>query len=433
MPKFKNIISLLKKQRNTYTSSLAEHFFRNEYGKMVVVISRYLGINQIETAEDIVQETLLKAVENWQQNGMPPNPEGWLYTTAKNITLNILKRDKNFQKIINEKRNIDFKSEENLNFSNNYISDEQLRMMLSCCHPTIPENTQIALILKILCGLSIKEIASAYQTSPETINKRLVRGRKQLRENHIDLQGKVDLNTQLPIILKTIYLIFNEGYSPHFKNDIIQFDLCLEAVRICEIIINNPHIPDKTESHALAALIYFNTSRFKARFNKNNEVIDLKHQERNLWDQRLIQRGIHYLNLIMNENKEIISKYFILASISMHHCLATNYNQTNWNEILMLYNLLLNIENSATVKLNRAVIICEAKGVEAGIEALKPLENEINTTNIYLFHATYTDFLVRKNDIENARVHFNEAIKTCKTKRDRNFLEKKFSNLVPIS
>ncbi len=422
----------MKEQKNTYTSSLAEHFFRNEYGKMVVVISRYLGINQIETAEDIVQETLLKAVENWQQNGMPPNPEGWLYTTAKNITLNILKRDKNFQKILTKERNIDFKTEENLNFSDNYISDEQLRMMLSCCHPNIPENTQIALILKILCGFSIKEIANAYQTSTETINKRLVRGRKLLRDNHVGLQANVNINKQLPIILKTIYLIFNEGYSPHFKNDIIQFDLCLEAVRICEIIINNPHIFDKTESHALAALMYFNTSRFKARFNKDNEIIDLKHQERNLWDQRLIQRGIHYLNLIMNGNKETISKYFILASISMHHCLATHYSKTNWNEILMLYDILLNIENSATVKLNRAVIICEVQGIEAGIESLKPLENEINKANTYLFHATYTDFLVRKNDLESARVHFKKAIKTCKNKRDLNFLEKKFSNLVPI-
>lgn len=209
---FTNLLAVIKNEpkQNIRTNELTEHFFRNEYGKMVAVVTKYIGTENVATAEDIVQETLLKAAGYWQLKGIPENPQAWLYTTAKNLTFNMLKR---------KKTETEYKSEladshgpksttEFLTFSPNEIVDEQLKMMFICCQPSISENTQVALILKILCGFSITEIANAFFSNNETINKRLVRGRKQLRKK-FDFGSQPNLNQRLPIVLRTIYLLFN--------------------------------------------------------------------------------------------------------------------------------------------------------------------------------------------------------------------------------
>jgi len=217
---------------------LTEHFFRNEYGKIVAVITKYIGNHNINTAEDIVQETLLKAVEHWQHNGIPENPTAWLYATAKNKILNYLKKDKTHQSYLHYSENLtpeNFKIE----FSEEIINDEQLKIMFSCCQSNLSENTQISLILKILCGFSITEIANAFITSIETINKRLVRGRKELKKSNINLHSKKFVNDNLDTILKTVYLLFNEGYSPTQKETITANDFCLEAIRLATMLTKN--------------------------------------------------------------------------------------------------------------------------------------------------------------------------------------------------
>ncbi len=414
------------------SETLTEHFFRNEYGKIVSVITRYIGADHVETAEDIVQETLLKAVDHWQQNGIPKNPQAWLYTTAKNLTLNILKRKTYTKEYTAQLKHLqqttipldDFHLPEDL------LADEQLKMMFVCCHPSISEHSQIALILKILCGFSISEIAHAFYTTNETINKRLVRGRKQLRENNVNFEIPQNVTSNLSIILKTIYLLFNEGYSPSKKNQIIRFDLCLEAIRLTEILIQSKLIEKKTDCYALLALMYLNASRFKARTNTDNSSIEMEKQDRRLWNKELINNGVHYLNKAIAE--EQVSQYLILATISANHCVAPSFNVTNWDEILSLYDKLILLEDSPITRLNRSVALAEVKGNTQAIKELLLLASNSDIGNYYLFHSTLSEFYKKTKNVVAALKHYNKAISLALNKRDIDFLQKKIKTVVPI-
>ncbi|WP_109300886.1 RNA polymerase sigma factor [Aquimarina sp. AU474] len=421
----------MKNQEDNTPNILTEHFFRNEYGKLVSVITRYLGTHNVETAEDIVQETLLKAVDHWQQNGIPQNPQGWLYTTAKNHTLNILKRNKHqttYKSSLHSEQ-VDNKLKE-FTISNELIDDEQLKMMFVCCHPSISENSQITLILKILCGFSITEIANAFFTTTETINKRLVRGRKQLKEAKISFTIPKEINESLDIVLKTIYLLFNEGYSPSQQNKIIRNDLCLEAIRLVELLANNSAIKQKSKIHALLALMYLNAARFEARV-QNGILIEMHKQNRELWNLSLMNRGIQYLNLTVEDNE--VSEYQILATISGHHCVSPSFENTNWNAILTLYDNLLTLKDTPLIRLNRCIPLAKVKGNKKAITELVNLNNNSDIENHYLYHATLSELYIQEKNIKNAQKHLLDAISKCKNPRDIHLLEKKLKKLVPIS
>lgn len=401
---------------------LIAHFFRNEYGKIVSVISKYVGI---ETAEDIVQESLLAAVEYWQHNGIPPNPSAWLYTVSKNKALNFIRKhtyEKDFQSQIREQEWTA------INFSDEQISDEQIRVMTACCHPSISEETQIALILKILCGFSIAEISAAFYTSNETINKRLVRGRDKLRKNDFYKEPLVDINSKLAVLLKTIYLLFNEGYFPSKKNQVVRKDFCLEAIRLTEIIVSNEKLLRKENANALLALMCFNCSRFEARVNKAGEIIEMELQDRSLWNQELLNKGLSHLKEA--QKNESVSTYLILASISANHSVSQTYEQTNWKEILSLYDVLLMLEDSEIVKLNRLVAFSKVKGSSRAIAELLKLKT---LTSNHLYYATLAELY---KDIENyteAINYYKKAISISTNPRDKQFLTKKLKIVVPIS
>lgn len=415
---------------NKISNELTEHFFRNEYGKIIAVITRYIGNHNIDTAEDIVQETLLKAVEYWQLNGIPENPKAWLYTTAKNKTLNHLKKNKSHIDYILHEEKKPIKDIE-IVFSDEIINDEQLRIMFCCCQSSISEDTQISLILKILCGFSITEIANAFLTSPETINKRLVRGRKELKKHSFSIESIDFVNNNLDTLLKTIYLLFNEGYYPTQKDQITNNDLCLEAIRLTTILINTTIVKNKANTYALLALMYLNVSRFNARIDLNNSIVELENQDRELWSQELINQGINFLNIA----KEIVnpSKYLILATISANHCIAKKYSDTNWNEILELYNTLLLIENSPLIQLNKTVVLSKVYGNKMAIEELLQLNKKSKIGKSHLFHSVLSELYKSEKQMNKAKNSLKIAIKLSKNKRDIQLLEKKLNLLVPIS
>ena len=316
----------MKQIQERQEGTMIAHFFREEYGKMVAVISRYLGPDQMMQSEDIVQEALVKATEIWSQEGIPEHPKGWLYKTLKHLAINWVKRQKHhldYQKeaIQNQQTNApDF------DFSEPAIANEQLRMMFGCCHPTIAKATQITLILKILCGFSRKEIASAFLTSVETINKRLVRGRKKLREHPRSFEDLHPQRESIMGVLEALFLLFNEGYFPTHKNKLLRYDLCLEAIRLGQVLIRHPKVKDKSKAYALLALMYFNAARFDSRMNPLNMLLSMEEQDRQKWDQTLINQGIDYLNCAVEGNQ--VSKYLILATISANHCVAPNFEST---------------------------------------------------------------------------------------------------------
>ncbi|WP_010182327.1 RNA polymerase sigma factor [Aquimarina agarilytica] len=418
---------------NTQKNSrqLTEHFFRNEYGKMVSVITKYIGTGNVQTAEDIVQETLLKAVDYWQHHGIPEKPQAWLYTTAKNLTLNILKRKK-YQSEFNDQKSEQHSEQlENLEISEALISDGQLKMMFVCCHPKISDNSKICLILKILCGFNISEIANSFFTSTETINKRLVRGRKQLRTNNISFELPKDININLPIVLKTIFLLFNEGYSPTQKNELIRYDLCLEAIRLTKILVKNEAITQKADCYALLALMYFNVSRFDSRMNAANSIIEMDKQNRKNWNQEVINKGIQLLNKATSEKQ--ISSYLILASISANHCIASSFEKTDWEEILCLYDSLLELEDTPIIRLNRSVALSKVKGNRKAILELEKLKKQTKIDKNHLFHSTLGELYKLENDTEKARNSYLKAISLTKNERDIKLLQKKLMQLVPVS
>lgn len=414
------------------SNALAEHFFRNEYGKLVAVITRYLGPVNVETAEDIVQETLLKAVNYWQHNGIPKNPQAWLYTTAKNLTFNIIKRKK-LQKLYAEQLK-DLENEpsleEDFQISEELIVDEQLKMMLLCCHPSIPEDQQIALILKILCGFSITEIAKAFFSTNETINKRLVRARKRLRTNPISFEILHNIDEQLTVLLKTIYLLFNEGYKTSQGNELLRYDLCLEAISLIKLLEKNKKIKHKSDCYALLALMYLNVSRFEARQDERGAIVEMREQDRRKWNQALIQEGLHYLTKAAKEST--VSSYHILAAISANHCTAPSFEETNWEEIVSLYDKLLLLDNSFIVQLNRCIALSKASGVRAAISQLETLELNTEIGKQYLFHSTLGELYQLEKERNKAIERFEIAISKSDNKLDLALLNKKLRKLVPI-
>ncbi len=414
-------------------NQLITHCFRNEYGKMISVITGYLGIEKVHTAEDIVQETLCRALQHWTFEGIPNNPEGWLYTTAKNLALNIVGRSNNLQHIkstiVLEMNTV--KSMENIDFSEGEINDSQLKMMMACCHSELSQDYQLALILKILCGFSIKEIANAFFTTTETINKRLVRGRKKLRESSIDINDLNKPEEHIETILRAIYLLYNEGYKSSKQHTQIRYDLCLEAVRLGELLAHSKHIEDKSEIHALLALIFLNTSRFEARMKSENAIIELSQQDRGQYDKSMIFKGLQYLDWSVKSKK--ISKYHIMATISANHCVATSYEQTNWIEILKLYDTLLELENSPIVRLNRSVAMANIYGNQQAIVELESLKEYFLSNRNHLYHATLASLYAKEKKEDDAIKHYKAAIALAPTETDKEFLEKKWHSFVLIS
>jgi len=411
---------------------LAAHLFRIEYGRIVAVTTKYLGVDNLKIAEDVAQETFYKAVKYWQHNGIPPNPKAWLYVTAKNECINRIKRigrERNHIYEIRRSRQINIESKE-LDFSEEVIADEQLKMMFRCTDSSISIEGQLALILKILCGFSIKEISNAFFTSVEVVNKRLVRARKKFRNNYNSFKFSVENELNVATILKAIYLIFNEGYSPSEKEKVIRKELCFEAIRLAEILKNSPSIQDKNNCTALLSLMYLNASRFEARLNKCNVTIEMKDQDRSQWNRELINKGLQYLDF--NFVTRSVSTYHILAAISANHCIARNFENTNWEEILSLYNSLLKIEDSPIIRLNRSVALSKVYGNSKAIEALLELEKESNIGDHHLFHSVLAEFYMIELQDVKARNHLLKAISLAKNLRDINFLEKKLNKVVPV-
>src|SRR5258706_12639464 len=303
-----------------------DHLFRHESGKLVSILTRIFGEDNLELAEDVVQESLAEALTQWTYKGTPHNPSAWLFKVAKNKALNIISHEKLRTRYASDVAHF-LKSEwtaepalEHI-FSEGQIQDDQLRMMFTSYHPSISADSQVALALKTLCGFSIPEIARAFLTTDENINKRLVRARQKIRDDKIPFevpQGK-ELEKRSEAVLETIYLLFNEGYSASKGNDVIRYELCEEAIRLGEIIEKHPAIQNKSTIYGLLALMQLNASRFSSRQDKQGNLLTMAEQDRSQWDRQLISKGVFNLEKASSGNP--VSIYNILAAISACHCL----------------------------------------------------------------------------------------------------------------
>ena len=406
------------------TDVLLPQLFRTEYRKIVSVLCRYFGFERIEMAEDIASDTFLTASETWGLKGVPPNPTAWLYTVAKNKAKNHLHRTALFDATIApELRLTTPQAEEaDLDLSPQNINDSQLQMMFAICDPRIPPDAQIGLALRILCGFGIEEIADAFLTNKETINKRLFRAKEKLRAEHITLEppDPVAVERRLPTVLRTIYLLFNEGYYSVSGNTTLRKELCVEAMRLCTMLVENAET-NKPQANALLSLMCFHASRFAARIDANGEVVLYDDQDTNLWDPDLIRKGEYFLNCAATG--DTLSAYHLEAAIAYWHTRKSDTKE-KWEHILQLYNHLLQIEYSPVAAMNRTYALSKTNGK---LEALREAEKlELTDSHFYflLLGELYTDL-----DNGKAAESYRRALSLARSEQDRKTIRKKLERI----
>jgi RNA polymerase sigma-70 factor (ECF subfamily) len=406
-------------------NDLIPHLYRTQFSKMVAVLCKLFGAQYISVAEDLVSDTFLLAAETWGQTGMPANPVAWLHTVAKNKACDFVRRQQLFdQKIGPEiKYGAQESFEVDIDLSDKNISDSQLQMMFAICQPSIPAEAQIGLSLRILCGFGIDEIADAFLTNKETINKRLFRAKEKLKEAgiKIELPSNTEIPQRLQAVLTTLYLLFNEGYYSKAKNTILRKDLCLEAMRLTLLLLDN-EATNLPEVNALLSLMCFHASRFEARTNPDGELVLYPDQDPGLWNQDLIERGRYYLHLASKGS--LVGKYHLEAAIAYQHTDAIDQPQ-KWENVLLLYNRLLKIEYSPMAALNRAYALAKAKGAAAGVAAAEELGMEGN----HLYHSLLGD-LYANIDHDKALKHLRTALSIARTDADKRWLQKRIAVLV---
>jgi RNA polymerase sigma factor (sigma-70 family) len=406
---------------------LIPHLFRTEYTKIVSVLCRQFGFDQIEIAEDISSDTFLTASQIWGLNGLPPNPVAWLYNVAKNKAKNHLKRNALFQNKIGPQLKTDFREEyeQEIDLSPQNISDSQLQMMFAICHPAISQEAQIGLSLRILCGFGIEEIADAFLTNKETINKRLFRAKEKLREEkiRIELPSSLQIGERMETVLTTIYLLFNEGYYSECQNTTLRKDLCLEAMRLCVMLIENDKT-NKPSANALLALMCFHTSRFDARMDEKGEPVLYEEQDTSLWNKKLISKGAYYLKCSAKGNE--ISKYHLEASIAYWGTQKTD-SKEKWENVLQLYDQLLQIEYSPIAALNRTFALSKIKGKMEAIGEVEKLNLADNPFYFSLLGELYSEV-----NYEKAIQNFHKALEVAKTNAGRQTIQKKMDLLTSI-
>lgn len=397
---------------------LIPQLFKTEYRKIISVLCKLFGIVHIEIAEDITNDTFLLASETWGLKGIPENPTAWLYTVAKNKTKDYFKRNKTFsEKIIADFKYDQKQSDEiEVNLSVKNITDSQLQMIFAICNPTIPAEAQIGLALRILCGFGIDEIAEAFLTKKETINKRLFRAKEKLRTENvkIELPNENEINKRLETVLTTLYLLFNEGYHSSTQQSHLRKELCLEAMRLNYFLIEN-ETTNKPIVNALMALMCFHSSRFEARTNQMGEPILYEEQNKSLWNEELIEKGNFFL--IESAKGQEISKYHLEASIAYWHSTKIE-NSRKWESILQLYNQLLQIEYSPITALNRTYALSKVFGKEKAIQEALKLDLKENHFYHSLLGNLNTDF-----DKNKAINHFEMASKLAKSNNDKMTIE----------
>jgi len=399
---------------------LIPHLFRTEFSKIVAVLCKTFGLSNIQLAEDIVSETFLIATETWGLKGIPDNPTSWLYKVAKNKTKDYFKRDRIFkEKIASELQNYIHNYECEINLSDKNISDSQLQMLFAVCNPIISAEAQITLALRILCGFGIDEISQAFLSNKETINKRLHRAKEKLRKNKVDLSfpPKSKLENRLNNVLSIIYLLFNEGYYSITSEQTLKKELCIEAMRLTYMLLENKST-NLPQTNALMALLCFHSSRFEARTNNKGELILYADQDKKDWNYELIKKGEYYLNKSAQGN---VTKYHLEAGISFWHT-KNNKDQNKWENILQLYNQLLQIEYSPVAALNRTYALSKANSKKEAIAEILKIDLKTN----HLYHSLLAE-LYKDLDNNNQIKHLKMAIELVKTESEKRIIKQKLN------
>jgi len=419
-------------QESAGVSQLVEHLFRHESGKMVATLTGIFGIEHLNLAEDVVQEALARALQTWPYRGIPENPAAWIMRASRNLALDVVRREKVFRAKEPEIARLmerDGSAPEAAIFSEHEIADDRLRMMFVCCHPVIPPEAQVPLALKTLCGFSVTEISHAFLTTEAAIAKRLTRAKQKIQEAQVPFEIPTgdELTRRLDSVLQSLYLLFNEGYKASSGENLVREELCDEAIRLTELLEQH-RASNQPKTHALLALMLLNAARIPARQDNEGNLLRLEEQDRAVWDQTMIARGMFHLH--ESAAGTDISEYHLQAGIAACHATAIDYKSTDWAKILSLYDRLIEFDDSPVVALNRAVAVANVHGPETGLQTLRAIRNREKLDSYYLFYSVFGELEMRLNNNAVAAEQFRKAFELAETKSERAFLLKRLQRCV---
>jgi RNA polymerase sigma-70 factor (ECF subfamily) len=409
--------------------ALVDHLFRHSAGQMVATLTRVFGAEHLSLAEEVVQEALITALQQWGVRGIPRNPRGWLFQVARNRALDQLRRDTTLRakeaELVAAFRE---RPEEEGPLFAHELRDDQLRMMLMCAHPSLQEESRIALMLKTVGGFSVEEIARAFLTKKETIAQRLVRAKRLIRDEGIPMEmpSREELPSRLQSVLEVLYLLFSEGYSAHGGEDLVRSDLCAEAIRLVSQLVDHP-VADRPQTRALRSLMLLQAARLPARVDAAGELTTLAEQDRSLWDQSVLGEGLRELG--RSACGEDVTPWHVEAAIAACHAVAPSFAETDWPTIAAHYDHLHELKPTPVVALNRAVAVAMAHGPEAGIAAIEEIASHPSLRDYLPLPATLGELWLRAGDRARAAEHFTRALELPGTMPEKRFLLRKLEGL----
>ncbi|MEW5848045.1 MAG: sigma-70 family RNA polymerase sigma factor [Myxococcota bacterium] len=407
---------------------LVEHFFRHEYGRLVAVLVRRVGLDHLELVEDAVQGALMAALTSWVAKGIPREPEAWLYRVALNNLMGVLRRDQRRVRILEgaDVAGDDAREEPVSAGFAGEVRDELLRMLFVCCDEALPPESRLVLALKTLCGFSTGEIAFRLFTSEANVHKRLARAREALRKIAVDTQTPPleALRARLSSVHAVIYLLFNEGYLSVHAERAIRSELCDEAIRLGTLLATHP-VGATPETFALLALMHLHAARLSARQDAVGGLLLLEEQDRTQWDQEGIRRGVEWL--ARASSGDVFTRYHAEAGIAAAYALAPSFAETRWEEIADLHAMLERIDPSPLHTLNRAIAVAEARGAAAGLAVLEGLVPPAWLAGHYLWAAVLADLYRRAGDAEMYQRYREQALASAPTDSLREVLGRRLA------